>query len=180
MTCFSYPPTAWSHMLCRVNFPHAFCEIWHRSWLSCNLLSFLLVAKNVICHSLKCPNIYSSQNSFFGGFPGGPVDRNPPANAGDMGLIPDPGRFHTPQATKASVPQMLEPACSRACEPKLMTPCVTATEPCVPMLYNKKPTMRSLCTATKSTPHSLQLQKACVQQQRPRATKILFSCAWNL
>ena len=31
------------------------------------------------------------------GFPGGPVVENPPANAGDMGSIPDPGRFHTSQ-----------------------------------------------------------------------------------
>ena len=27
--------------------------------------------------------------------PGGAVDKNPPANAGDMDLIPGPGRFHT-------------------------------------------------------------------------------------
>ena len=27
-------------------------------------------------------------------FPGGAVDKNPPANAGDMGPIPSPGRFH--------------------------------------------------------------------------------------
>ena len=26
--------------------------------------------------------------------PGGPVVKNPPANAGDMGLIPGLGRFH--------------------------------------------------------------------------------------
>ena len=29
-------------------------------------------------------------------FPGGPVVKNLPANAEDMGLIPDPGRFHMP------------------------------------------------------------------------------------
>ena len=29
-------------------------------------------------------------------FPGGAVDRNPPANAGDMGSIPGLGRFHMP------------------------------------------------------------------------------------
>ena len=29
-------------------------------------------------------------------FPGGPVVRNPPANAGDIGLSPGSGRFHTP------------------------------------------------------------------------------------
>ena len=28
------------------------------------------------------------------GFPGGAVVKNPPANTGDMGLSPGPGRFH--------------------------------------------------------------------------------------
>ena len=28
------------------------------------------------------------------GFPGGSVVKNPPANAGDTGLIPGPGRFY--------------------------------------------------------------------------------------
>ena len=30
-------------------------------------------------------------------FPGGAVVKNPPANAGDMGSIPGPGRSHMPQ-----------------------------------------------------------------------------------
>ena len=34
---------------------------------------------------------------FFLDFPGGPVVRSPPASAGDMGLIPGPGRFHMQQ-----------------------------------------------------------------------------------
>ena len=29
------------------------------------------------------------------GFPGGSVVKNPPANAGDTGSIPDPGKFYT-------------------------------------------------------------------------------------
>ena len=29
-------------------------------------------------------------------FPGGAMDTNPPANAGDKGSVPGPGRFHTP------------------------------------------------------------------------------------
>ena len=29
--------------------------------------------------------------------PGGTVDKNPPVNAGDMGLIPGLRRFHIPQ-----------------------------------------------------------------------------------
>ena len=32
------------------------------------------------------------------GFPGGAVVKNPPANAGDMGSIPGPGRSHMPQS----------------------------------------------------------------------------------
>ena len=32
------------------------------------------------------------------GFPGGPVVKNPSANARDAGSIPGPGRFHMPQA----------------------------------------------------------------------------------
>ena len=31
-----------------------------------------------------------------GDFPGGPVVKNPPANAGDMGSISGPERFHLP------------------------------------------------------------------------------------
>ena len=42
-------------------------------------------------------------NSFFNtkikhGFPGGTVNNNPPANAGVMDSIPDPGRFHMPRS----------------------------------------------------------------------------------
>ena len=32
------------------------------------------------------------------GFPGGPVVKNLPANAGDVGLIHGLGRFHMPQS----------------------------------------------------------------------------------
>ena len=32
------------------------------------------------------------------GFPGGPVVKNLPANAGDMGLIPGLGRSHMPRS----------------------------------------------------------------------------------
>ena len=32
------------------------------------------------------------------GFPGGAVVKNPPANAGDTGLSPGPGRSHMPQS----------------------------------------------------------------------------------
>ena len=32
------------------------------------------------------------------GFPGGAVVKNPPANAGDRGSSPGPGRFHMPRS----------------------------------------------------------------------------------
>ena len=32
------------------------------------------------------------------GLPGGTVVKNPPANAGDMGSIPGPGRSHMPRS----------------------------------------------------------------------------------
>ena len=37
---------------------------------------------------------FSIRNVFFQGFPGGTVDTNPPANAGDTGSVLDPGGFH--------------------------------------------------------------------------------------
>ena len=43
--------------------------------------------------------------------------RNPPAKAGDTGLIPDPARSHMLQSNKAYVPQLL-------------SLCATATEAC--------------------------------------------------
>ena len=36
-----------------------------------------------------------------GAFPGGAVNRNPPANAGDMDSVPGPGRLHICRATKS-------------------------------------------------------------------------------
>ena len=48
--------------------------------------------------------MYKSMKQFFCSkllildFPGGPVVKNPPANAGDMGLSPGPGRSHMPQS----------------------------------------------------------------------------------
>ena len=40
-------------------------------------------------------------------FPGDTVGNNLPANAGDMGSIPSPGRFHIPQRNQACVSHLL-------------------------------------------------------------------------
>ena len=45
----------------------------------------------------------------FKGFPGGPVVKNLPANTGDTGSIPDPGRSHVLQSNEAHMPQVLSP-----------------------------------------------------------------------
>ena len=39
-------------------------------------------------------------------FPGGPVDKNLPANAEDTGWIPDPGRLHMPRSNHTRAPQL--------------------------------------------------------------------------
>ena len=41
------------------------------------------------------------------GFPGGAVVKNPPANAGDTGLSPGPGRSHILWSNWARAPQLL-------------------------------------------------------------------------
>ena len=46
-------------------------------------------------------------NQFIPDSPGGRVDKNPPANAGDMGLIPGLGRFQMPWSNKARMLQLL-------------------------------------------------------------------------
>ena len=65
-------------------------------------------------------------------FPGGTVVKNPPATAGDMDLIPGPGRSHMPRSNKARAPQLLS-LCSTAREPQLLK--LTCVEP---VLRNKR------------------------------------------
>ena len=76
------------------------------------------------------------------GFLGGSVVRNPPANARDTGLIPDPARSH------------MLPS-NRACAPQLLSLCAIATEACAsesPRSTREAATMRSLRTVTRQQP----------------------------
>ncbi|KAJ8797884.1 hypothetical protein J1605_017086 [Eschrichtius robustus] len=68
-----------------------------------------------------------SKNRQNKGFPGGAVIKNPPANAGDRGLSPGPGRPHMLRSSSARAPQLLSLR-SRACEPQLLSPRATTTE----------------------------------------------------
>ena len=75
------------------------------------------------------------------GFPGGTAVKNPPANAGNTGLSPGPGRSHMPQSNYAHAPQLLSLR-SRAHEPQLLSLRATTTEACVPRvraLQQEKP-----------------------------------------
>ena len=53
--------------------------------------------------------LYLGSERNLGDFPGGAVVKNPPANAGDTGSVPGPGRSHMPQSNKARAPQLLSP-----------------------------------------------------------------------
>ena len=57
-------------------------------------------------------------------FPGGTVGKNPPANAGDTGLIPGLRRFHMPQNNYAPSLQLLRPhaATTEAQAPRTCVP----------------------------------------------------------
>ena len=45
---------------------------------------------------IQCSNTTIQVKRQIQDFPGGAVDKNPPASAGDMGSIPGAGRFHMP------------------------------------------------------------------------------------
>ena len=59
-------------------------------------------------------------------FPGGTVDKNPPANAGDTGSIPSPVRPGMPQGNSGCAPQLFSP--------RVATTEVCAPRPCAPQL----------------------------------------------
>ena len=52
---------------------------------------------------------FSGHSTKLLGFPGGSVIKNPPANTGYMGLIPDLGRSHMPWSNQAREPQQEKP-----------------------------------------------------------------------
>ena len=73
--------------------------------------------------------------------------KNPPANVGDTGLSPGPGRSHMPRSNYARVPQLLS-LCSRAREPQLLSPHAATTEAHVPRAHapqQEKPPQWEAC-----------------------------------
>ena len=88
------------------------------------------------------------------GFPGGAVVERLPANAGDTGSSPGPGRSHMPRSNWAREPHLLNLCVWSLC---------SATR--------EAATVRGLRTAMKSGPRLPQLEKALAQKRRPNTAK---------
>ena len=84
------------------------------------------------------------------GFPGGAVVENLPASAGDTGSSPGLGRSHMPRSNWAREPQLRSLHVWSLC---------SATR--------EAATVRGPCTAMKSGPRLLQLEKVLAQKRRP-------------
>ena len=91
----------------------------------------------------------TTQRTLVLGFPGGAVVKNPPANAGDMGSSPGPGRSHMPRSGRAHEPQLLSL--------RVWSLCSATREATI---------VRGPRTAMKSGPHLPQLEKALAQKRR--------------
>ena len=81
---------------------------------SCSVVSHSLQPHELQHARLPCPSPTPRPCSNSESIPGGPVDENSPASAGDTSSIPGPGRFHVPRGNSACAPQLLS-LCSRAC-----------------------------------------------------------------
>ena len=93
--------------------------------------------------------------------------KNPPASAGDMGSIPDLGRFYKPRSNGACVPQLLSP-CSRARTVKLLKP--TRLEP---VLRSKRSPRNAMLThCNRRAVSSSQLEKSLHGSEDPAQPKI--------
>ena len=89
------------------------------------------------------------------GFPGGAVVENLPANAGDTGSSPGPGRSHMPRSNWACEPQLLSL--------RVWSLCSATREAAI---------VRGPRTTMKSGPRLPQLEKALARNEDPTQPKI--------
>ena len=66
---------------------------WYTECYSASIYIYMWPLQVAVSSSLSCCKEYMGW-----GFPGGTVVKNPPANAGDTGLSPGPGRSHMPRS----------------------------------------------------------------------------------
>ena len=98
--------------------------------------------------------------------PGGKVNKNPPARAGDTSSIPGPEVATCHGATK--------PEHQNYWAPELLSPCAATTEAQAPRAYSpqqEKPPQWETHALQQSSPRSPKLEKAHAQQPRPSAAK---------
>ena len=125
----------------------------HRKKVKCR--SSLRSSRNSldsICHHF---NLYLKLNADLWGFPGDPVVKNLPADAGDTYCIPGLGRSHIPWETVR--------------EPQLLNPREATTEACthrVCALQQEKPCSEN-ALQLESCCHSAQLEETCARNEDP-------------
>ena len=114
--------------------------------------------KNIYLHVNRCDTISEFEYHLLrikgGGFPGGAVVENLPANAGDTGSSPGLGRSHMPRSNWAREPQLLSL--------RVWSLCPSTREAAI---------VRGPHTAMKSGPCLPQLEKALAQKRRPNTAK---------
>ena len=100
-------------------------------------------------------------------FPGGAVVKNLPANAGDTGLSPAPGRSHMPRGSWACAPQLLRLR-SRALEPQLLKPACLE-----PVLHNKRShhNEKPMHSNEEWPPHATIRESPCAATKTQRSQK---------
>ena len=88
-----------------VSIPSKFLKTLLSLSLASYILSFTVIKKiffiaTVLQHvdHISTVSTLASKYNKTRDFPGGPVGKKPPANAGDMGSSPGPGRSHMPQS----------------------------------------------------------------------------------
>ena len=88
-------------------------------------------------------------------FPGGAVDKNLPAHAGDTDSIPGPGRVHMLQSNQAQVPQLLSLSSRTRKQQLRRLSALNSALHSKRSQHNEKP-------QRKAAPRSPQLDKPCV------------------
>ena len=73
--------------------------------------TFILVELNLLLIHIFFRDAVLDLEKPLRGFPGGPGVKNPPANAGDMGLVLSPGRCHAAEqlSPRATAPEACAP-----------------------------------------------------------------------